>query len=69
MIVDKAISYVKEFFEEDYSGHDFYHTLRVYNLAKYIANIEKCDKRGNQSISPLERIESLFAFEFCNISL
>ena len=44
MIVDKAISYVKEFFEEDYSGHDFYHTLRVYNLAKYIANIEKCDK-------------------------
>ena len=43
-IVDETISYVKEFFEQEFSGHDFYHTLRVYNLAQYIANIEKCDK-------------------------
>ncbi len=44
MIIDKAISYVKKFFEEEFSGHDYYHTLRVYNLAQYIANVEKCDK-------------------------
>ena len=43
-IVNKTLEYVKEFFKNDFSGHDFYHTLRVYNLAKYIANIEKCDK-------------------------
>ena len=43
-IVDETISYVKEFFEQEFSGHDFYHTLRVYNLAQYIANIEKCDR-------------------------
>ena len=43
-IIDETIEYVKEFFANDFSGHDFYHTLRVYNLAKYIANIENCDK-------------------------
>ena len=42
-IIDKTIEYVKEFFKNDFSGHDFYHTLRVYNLAKYISKTEKCD--------------------------
>ena len=41
--IDKTIEYVKNFFENDYSGHDFYHTMRVYNLAKHIASFEKCD--------------------------
>ena len=43
-IIDRTIAYVKEFFADEFSGHDFYHTLRVYNLAQYIANIENCDK-------------------------
>lgn len=42
-LINKTIEYVKSFFEKDYSGHDFYHTLRVYNLAKSIAELEKCD--------------------------
>ena len=42
-IIDKTIEYVKEFFKNDFSGHDFYHTLRVYNLAKYISKTEICD--------------------------
>ena len=42
-IIDKTIKYVKDFFEKDFSGHDFYHTLRVYNLAKYITKFEECD--------------------------
>lgn len=42
-LINKAIAYVEDFFKEDFSGHDFYHTLRVYNLAKYIAKNEKCD--------------------------
>lgn len=42
-IIEEAIEYVKIFFENDFSGHDFYHTLRVYNLAKNIASNEKCD--------------------------
>ena len=43
-IIDRAIEYVKDFFEKDFSGHDFYHTLRVYNLAKFIAEKENGDK-------------------------
>lgn len=43
-IIEKAIEYVKAFFENDFSGHDFYHTLRVYNLAKFIAERENGDK-------------------------
>lgn len=42
-IIDKTLEYVKKIFENDFSGHDYYHTLRVYNLAKYISNFEKCD--------------------------
>ena len=42
-IVDKALTFTKEFFKEEYSGHDFYHTLRVYNNSMLIAKGEKCD--------------------------
>ena len=42
-IVDETIEYVKNFFKNDYSGHDFYHTMRVYNLTKHIASFEKGD--------------------------
>lgn len=31
---------VEEIFEKDYGGHDFFHTLRVMRIAKYIAKIE-----------------------------
>ena len=43
-IIDKTLIYVKDFFANEFSGHDFYHTLRVYNLAKYISDKERCDK-------------------------
>lgn len=44
-IVDRTLEYVKEFFKNDFSGHDYYHTLRVYNLSKYIAGFEKCNTK------------------------
>ena len=31
---------VEEIFENDYGGHDFFHTLRVMRIAKYIAKLE-----------------------------
>lgn len=42
-IIDNCIEYVKELFENEYSGHDYFHTLRVYKLAKEIAIIENAD--------------------------
>ena len=44
-IVDRTLEYVKEFFKNDFSGHDYYHTLRVYNLSKYIAGFEECNTK------------------------
>ncbi|MDE7218559.1 MAG: HD domain-containing protein [Oscillospiraceae bacterium] len=42
-IVDDAIAYVREIFAHDYSGHDFFHTLRVYKMAVTIAEREGAD--------------------------
>lgn len=42
-IIDDAISFVKDIFADEYSGHDFFHTMRVYNLATVIARQERAD--------------------------
>ena len=42
-IINDAIAYVKGVFANDFSGHDFFHTLRVYELATRIAEQEKAD--------------------------
>ena len=39
-IITNAIEFVKLVFENDYSGHDFFHTLRVYKAAGRIAEAE-----------------------------
>lgn len=43
-LIEKTIEKAKEFFENEFSGHDFWHTLRVYNVARTIASEEKCDE-------------------------
>ena len=42
-IIEKAKSYVEEVFKAEYSGHDYFHTLRVYKTATAIAIKEKAD--------------------------
>lgn len=42
-IIDRAAEYVKEKFENEYSGHDWFHTLRVFRMAKRIAEAEGAD--------------------------
>ena len=42
-IIEKALAYVRRVFEDDYSGHDYFHTLRVYNMATRIAQEENAD--------------------------
>ena len=39
-LIEKAQAYVKNKFENEYSGHDYFHTLRVFNMATRIAERE-----------------------------
>ena len=42
-IIELARAYVKNKFENEYSGHDYFHTLRVFNMATNIAKSEGAD--------------------------
>lgn len=42
-MIEKAITYAKEVFSKDASGHDFDHTMRVCRMAIRIAEEEKAD--------------------------
>ncbi len=42
-IIESAKKYIKNFFQNDFSGHDYYHSMRVYNLATHIAQYENAD--------------------------
>ncbi len=43
LIIEKAIEFVKKTFESDFSGHDYFHTIRVFNMANTIAEKEWAD--------------------------
>jgi uncharacterized protein len=42
-IIAQALQYVQEFFSREFSGHDYFHTLRVYQTASHIAKAEQAD--------------------------
>lgn len=42
-LIERTLAYVKEKFENEYSGHDYFHTLRVFNTATRIAECEGAD--------------------------
>lgn len=42
-IINDALEFVKSTFNNDYSGHDYFHTLRVYKMAARIAEQENAD--------------------------
>ena len=42
-MIENALEYIKELFSGDSSGHDYYHTVRVYKLAVEIAKQENVD--------------------------
>ena len=39
-LIDRAKEYVRDKFENEYSGHDYFHTLRVFKMATRIAECE-----------------------------
>ena len=48
---------VEEIFENDYGGHDFFHTLRVMRIAKYIAKIEGANTEIVELVSLLHDVD------------
>lgn len=42
-IINEAMEFVGNIFKDEYSGHDFFHTLRVYKMAERIAKQENAD--------------------------
>lgn len=42
-IINDALEFVKNTFHEDYGGHDYFHTLRVYQMAVRLAEQEHAD--------------------------
>lgn len=42
-LLEKTLVFIKERFENDYSGHDYYHSIRVYNLATSICKKENAN--------------------------
>lgn len=42
-MIEHALEYIKEIFSGDSSGHDYYHTVRVYKMATELAKQEHAD--------------------------
>lgn len=42
-LVQHATKFIKEIFQNDFSGHDFFHSMRVYRTAMKIAQAEHAD--------------------------
>lgn len=55
--VEKALAFVKAFFEKDFSGHDYFHTLRVFHMATRIAQKEQADLRIVQLAALLHDVD------------
>lgn len=42
-LLEKTLLYIQDRFQNDYSGHDYYHSIRVYKLATSICKGENSD--------------------------
>ena len=58
-IIDSALEYVEETFKTDYSGHDYFHTLRVFKMATNIAIKEKADLKIVQLAALLHDVDDI----------
>lgn len=45
-LVQNATKFIKEIFQNDFSGHDFFHSMRVYRTAINIAEAEHADMQA-----------------------
>lgn len=57
IMIENAITYVKQIFAADSSGHDYHHTIRVYRLAVEIAKQENADMQIVQLAALLHDVD------------
>lgn len=56
-LIARTAAYVKEKFENEYSGHDWFHTLRVFRTATRIAEAEGADLETVQLAALLHDVD------------
>lgn len=61
-LLEKTLQYIKEKFQNDYSGHDYYHSVRVYKLATSICKEENADLEIVQLASLLHDVDDYKLF-------
>lgn len=57
LLIENTIKYVKEVFAMDFGGHDFFHTMRVYQMATKLALAEKADLQTVQLAALLHDVD------------
>lgn len=58
-IINRALEYVKKIFENDYSGHDYFHTFRVFRMATHIATKENANLEIAQLAALLHDVDDI----------
>jgi Predicted HD superfamily hydrolase len=61
-LLEKTLIYIKEIFKNDYSGHDYYHSVRVFKSASYICKKENGDLEIVQLASLLHDVDDYKLF-------
>ena len=59
ILINDAIEFVKTVFEHDYSGHDYFHTIRVYKMATHIAMKENANMEIVQLAALLHDVDDI----------
>ena len=58
-MVNRALEFAQKMFQNDYSGHDYFHTVRVFKTATHIATQENADLEIVQLAALLHDVDDI----------